>query len=164
MGNTSTPITSAKNMPTDPGAHYGAVGIFITPERPRMNPTPARLKHFSAGMSPRDMRDLCRARNLVYFGGVADEVWLSMADRIRQGYIDRVGLRQYILDMLPSKIAWLPANQAAVVLPDGSTVTGRPQQKIVDFLLAHFADDDLPYRLDVRRNLTGQIEILTYSL
>ncbi len=151
-------------MPTDAGFTPAAVGIFIIPERTPMNPTPSRLKLFSASLLPRDMRELCRARNLVYYGGAADEAWLITVDRIRRDYIDRVGLRQYLLDVLPGHIAMLPANQGVVVLHNGTTVTGPPRQKIVDFLLANFSTDDLPYRLDIRRNVTGQIENLSYSL
>jgi hypothetical protein len=107
------------------------------------------------------MREVCRVRNLVHFGGAADPAWLETADRIRRSYIDRVGLRKYILDMLPAHLGELPANQCTVRLPDGTTVTGSPRQRIIDFLLTHFSKDDLPYQLTVR-NGTGQK--LTHSL
>jgi hypothetical protein len=168
MGYTSTPGVPppAKKMPPDAAlvkAVSGGIFIFI-PERPRMKSTPGRLKHFSAGLVPRDMRELCRVRNLVYYGGAADEAWLTTADRIRRDYISRVGLRQYLLEMLPSKIAVSQASQCAVVLADGTAVSGRPSQHVVDFLLEHFSEENLPYRLDIRRNLSGKIEHLTYSL
>jgi hypothetical protein len=110
------------------------------------------------------MREVCRVRNLVYFGGLTDDAWLDTADRIRQNYINRVGLRQYLLDMLPAQVTMMPANQGVAGLPNGTTVRGPARQKIIDFLLAQFSADDLPYRLTIWGNRAGKVENLTYSL
>lgn len=119
------------------------------------------VKRFSAAISSREMRQLCMARNLAYYGGVASTDWLATTDQVRRDYIDRVGLRQYLAEMLPARISQLPADQGVAYLPNGQAVAGGPAQRIIDFLAEL---TPLPYRLDVRRRHNGKIEELTFSL
>jgi len=175
MGYTSTPAARppAKNkMPTDVLRQYSpsnAVGIFVKPaERMQLTrtntPTPSRLKNFTATMSYDDIREFCRIRNRLCYAGIADETWIETANRIRLDYINRVGgLRSYLQIMLPTSITKLPANQCTVHQLDSVPVSGSSRQTIRDFLLG-FPVENFPYELIVRRNITGQIDILTYSI
>jgi len=176
MGYTSTPAArpSAKNnLPTafdgdSLPRRYTSVGIFINPADRMLtranNPTPSRLKNFSATMSYDDIREFCRIRNRLCYGGIADASWLETADRIRLDYIERVGgLEAYLHIIVPTSIIKLPANHCTVAQLDSAPVTGPPRQSIKEFLLG-FPIENFPYELFVRRNITGRVETLRYSI
>ncbi len=121
------------------------------------------MKRFSAELLAKDMREICRARNKIYYGGVATVSFLETVDKIRDDYINRTGLRKYILDMLPANVVRLPSAQCVAYKRDGSKITGTNKQEILEFLLVNFDRNDLPYKLDVHRVKTGQ-EKITLSL
>ena len=61
------------------------------------------IKRLTDALTPADMREICRSRNLLLDKGAKpDDAFIVAVEEIRQGYIEKTGLEKYLQEILGS--------------------------------------------------------------
>lgn len=110
-----------------------------------------RLRDVARHMTIRDIRLLCQAREALRGQDVATDDFLVTMAIVRRNYIEQVGLKRYISDML-GQYAGRPAiNCTAYDAAGRSIVCNAEGKTILEFLMG-FTPETLPYRLELQGN------------
>jgi hypothetical protein len=103
----------------------------------------------------RDIRNILKNKaHCLRAGFPLDHMIISTSDEIRDDYVRRVGLATYLSQML-GDLANVPVQNCAFFDESGQPVevnlNGNGQQPVQRFVARQFGQENLPFRIDIRR-------------
>jgi hypothetical protein len=103
----------------------------------------------------RDIRNILKNKaHCLRAGFPLDHMIISTSDEIRDDYVRRVGLATYLSQML-GDLANVPVQDCTFFDENGQPVevnlNGNGQQPVQRFVARQFGQENLPFRVDVRR-------------